>query len=82
MQYWWAQFCLPDRNLLAHRHVLPTQKIYRCYVVWQSIWIIIVPMMCWCCGAGQVTIMLRKSYVLMPPRSDWYFGTLQRFASD
>lgn len=30
------------------------EKIYRCYVVWQSVWIIILPCMMWCGVAGYL----------------------------
>lgn len=30
------------------------QKIYRCYVVWRSVWIIILPCMMWCGVAGYL----------------------------
>ncbi|KAG1736527.1 hypothetical protein EDB19DRAFT_1896031 [Suillus lakei] len=26
--------------------------IYRCYIVWQSVWVILLPSMLWCSGAG------------------------------
>ncbi|KAG1865984.1 hypothetical protein F4604DRAFT_983683 [Suillus subluteus] len=32
--------------------------IYRCYVVWQAAWVIILPSLLWCCVAGWVTVIL------------------------
>lgn len=35
--------------------------IYRCYIVWQSARIIILPSLLWSCSAREFTVMLKKS---------------------
>jgi hypothetical protein len=41
--------------LLAYWNVISEKKIYRCYVVWQSITVIILPSMLWCSAAGWIS---------------------------
>ena len=54
-------FCLITM-FLAYRYVTFAQKIYRCYVVWQSIWIIVLPSMLWCISAGQLNYAQEVMY--------------------
>lgn len=55
--------------------------IYRCYVVWKSVRIIILPCVMWCGVASEVIIMFRELCALILPRSVRCLLDLQLFAS-
>ncbi|KAG2040549.1 hypothetical protein BDR03DRAFT_980137 [Suillus americanus] len=44
------------KTLWAYRSAWSGEKIYRCYVVWQSVWIIVLPIILWCSVATTGTI--------------------------
>jgi hypothetical protein len=47
--------------------LIGTQKIHRCYVLWQSTRVIILPSLLWCSNIGQVVMIFWKSCALILP---------------
>lgn len=47
--------------------LIGTQKIHRCYVLWQSTRVIILPGLLWCSNIGQVVTIFWKSCALILP---------------
>lgn len=43
-------------RLLSSQKFIFWQKIYRCHVMWQSLWVVIFPSMLWCSSAGVLQL--------------------------
>jgi hypothetical protein len=78
MGWWCVQLYICQFEIDVER--LFWTKIYRCYVVWQAVWVIVLPSMLWFSVAGQVLNTHSELHTLISSRRNWCVLDLQLFA--